>query len=219
MKHIQEANFYGGKPMNGIDVSHWNGVSSEPVPEWVRFYGMKAAHVGGSKMENGIDPLLNYNRKRAADAYVRWRAMYLFMVADVPQVEQINKLIEAVGTLHHSECVMIDWEDPDMTVLDEEAFYYLNAVYDGRWMMYVNDMTPAMTAWMTANKTLGSPIPVMHPNWSPEGWREADRWDAAVWQAGVGMVPGYADCIDVDLVTNHSAMDTVCGWASANMIF
>ena len=196
-------------PVNGIDVSHWNGKSKAPVPDWCQFYGTKAVHLGGTKMVNDVDPLFEYNRERAH--VVRWSAMYLYLVADVPQVEQINKLAETVGELRYGECVFIDWEDQDITVLDEEAFYYLEAIYGGRWMMYVNDMTPSMTAWMNTNVLEGSTIPIMHPNWSPAGWKEAKKWDASVWQVGIEKVSGYKECIDVDLVIKPEVLDELTG--------
>jgi len=205
----QAISIHGGKPANGIDVSHWNGTSSEDVPDWVKFYGMKAVHIGGSKMEDGVDPLFEYNRARARYCGVPWRQMYLYLVADVPQVDQILKLAETVGDLENGECVMIDWEEHDVLTLDEEALYYLDSIYPDRWMVYVNDATPSMTAWMKANRQQNW-VPLQHPNWSPEGWSEAKKWDASVWQLGVGYVPGYADCIDINLVTDPYRMDLVC---------
>jgi hypothetical protein len=206
-----------GMPVNGVDVSHWNGRATENIPKWVQFFGMKAAHIGGNKMENGIDPLFQYNRERAHNADVRYRAMYLYLVAGVPQKDQIFKLAEAVGKLEPGECVEIDWEEPEITVLDEEAFTYLDALYPGRWMMYVNDLTPAMTAWMTGNKVTQA-VPVHHPHWREDlgdgkqaGWREAKRWDAAIWQNGVAKVAGYPNPIDANLILRPYQLDWVCG--------
>lgn len=214
-KTAEAISIHGGKPANGIDVTHWNGEATEPVPDWVRFYGMKAVHIGGAKMVNGVDPLFEYNRNRAWNAReCAWSAMYLYLVSDVPQVDQILKLADTVGRLREGECVMIDWEEADITMLDEEAFTYLNAIYPNRWMMYVNDSTQAMVAWMAANQEMGS-VPIVHPDWRPNGWQAAKHWDAAVWQLGVGRVPGYVNCIDIDLVMDTEAMDRVCdtvGW-------
>ena len=199
-----------GVPVNGIDVSHWNGKSNLPVPEWVKYYGMKAVHLGGTKMVDGVDPLLDYNRQRASTTpTVQWAGMYLYLVHDYPQVDQINKLIETVGDLASGEFVFLDWEDPEIVALDEEAMYYLDAIYPGRWAMYVNDMTPAMTNWMYWNKTSDAPIPLIHPDWRPEGWKAADDWEATIWQPGVGAVPGYANCIDIDLVTQPDELDRI----------
>jgi len=197
-------------PVNGIDVSHWNGESTEPVPPWVQFYGMKAVHIGGSKMVDGVDPLFNYNRHRAAQTpSVRWAGMYLYLTHTVRQVDQINKLIETVGDLTDGEFIFLDWEDQLVTTLDLEALYYLNAIYGGRWAMYVNDMTASMTAWMVNNRSAGSPIPIIHPDWRLNGWEAAKKWDAAVWQPGVACVPGYAAAIDVDLVIKPDVLDRI----------
>jgi GH25 family lysozyme M1 (1,4-beta-N-acetylmuramidase) len=207
---METAKIVRNTPVNGIDVSHWNGISPEPVPEWVKYYGIKAAHLGGTKMVDGIDPLFQYNRKRARfTPTVRWIGMYLYLTADTPMVDQINTLIHAVGDLQKREFVFLDWEDPELTVLDPEAMYYLESIYSNRWAMYVNDMTPSMNVWMERNRTTPDSIPVIHPNWSPEGWAEAQKWEASVWQAGVGQVDGYENCIDVNLVTLPDKLDRI----------
>ena len=207
-----QVNWDQGKAYNGIDVSHWNGTPPRTVPEWVKFFGMKAAHIGGSKMVNGIDPTFDAYRKLAKNAGVRYRAFYLYVVPGVPFKEQVFKLAEAVGDLAVGECVEIDWEAVG-SQLDYEGMLYLDALYHGRIMMYVNDMNPEMTGWMERNRDWGDfGLPLHHPDWSPNGVFAAAKWQATVWQTGGADVPGWARPIDANLVMNTARMEKVCGY-------
>lgn len=203
-----------GMAYNGIDVSHWNGPTPTQLPDWCRFFGFKAADVGSPSMPTGVDPRFQTNRELAARSpHVRWTAMYLYVRADVPFVDQVYKLADTVGELSPGECVEIDWEHAGSS-LSYEGMVYLNALYPGRVMMYVNDLNAEMTAWMEANKAWGDyGHPLHHPDYrgSVLGLQAAIKWDATIWQQGGGDVPGYARPIDVNLVMNQKRMDRVCG--------
>ena len=200
-----------GIAVNGIDVSHWNGETPIQIPKFVQFMGIKAVDMDSEPCVNGVDPQFARSRELALENNIPYIAHYLYLRPGIPLKDQIYKLAETVGDLEDGECVEIDWEE-DIDILDEEAFFFLDHLYGRRQLWYVNDLTPAMTAWMTLNRDQDVHA-LHHPNWNEtNGWREAERWNAAVWQAGVGDVEGWANPIDINLILRPSAMGTICGW-------
>jgi GH25 family lysozyme M1 (1,4-beta-N-acetylmuramidase) len=203
-------------PVNGIDVSHWNGDPDLDVlaeQDWLRLYGMKASHIGGSNMVDGVDPFHARNRALAADiGSVRWRMHYPFIHGSASPVAQIEALRRAVGDLEPGDGIYLDWETPTppqvvaSRSLFEDACALVDAEYPSRWAVYVNDVSAEMTDWMSAPTA-----PIWHPNFSAAGLTEARRWQSAVWQAGVASVPGFPNPVDVNYVLQPAVLDRVCG--------
>jgi hypothetical protein len=106
-------------PVNGIDVSHWNGdpdldyLAENP---WLKLYGMKASHVGGAGMVNDIDPYLKGNHRQAKHIEsVRWRMHFAFIhgsASPLVQVEALARAVDSFGGLQEGDGLYIDWETP-----------------------------------------------------------------------------------------------------------
>lgn len=215
---------HNGNAVNGIDVAKYQGqiVLPPEKPDWLWFMGIKATDV--QKVgEGGIDPFFQTNREAAADMEVLFRSYYCYLRdpnewGDI--ADQVALFCQTVGRIGQGESVYVDWEDHAVTL---EHFYeverILDVVYPNRWMVYVNDVTPDMTDWLGANTEVTDPIPVFHPNYGAEGWQEADRWDACIWQ--VGIHPGglelypQAQGIDVNWIVRPDVVMRVHGFEGA----
>ena len=217
-----------GTAVNGIDVAKYQGVVSVPPvrPDWLSFFAFKATD--SQKLSEGmVDPQFVNNRVAGNKLDVRWRPIYMYLrdPAEHGTIdEQFAVYCQTVGKIRPGECVMVDWEEYRVSLDDvlhlEEL---IRPIYGpSRWCMYVNDMTPDMTTWMETNLESVDPVPVIHPNYTPNGLTEAQNWGAAVWQVGVAnretcldpfeLYP-QASGIDVDWVLKPDAMDQVCGRA------
>jgi len=214
---------HNGHPVNGIDVAKYQSRVIDPLPlrpQWLSFFGVKATDTKKIS-EMGVDPQFGANREAGTMWNVRWRPIYLFVRNPTDwgtMAEQFSLYAQVVGELRPGECVMVDWENHDVTGAHiAELTRLIEIVYGSRWIMYVNDMTPDMVSWMEANVAAGSPVPIVHPN--PYYIEEAIRFDAAVWQCGVAsrttcpepfaLYPN-CDAIDVDFVLKPDVMDHVC---------
>ena len=203
------------RPADGVDLSHWNADPQGILYQtWIEFFGHKAVHHGGKNMVDGVDPKFNTRRFLAQRLGFRWRAFYMWLVpASVfPLSAQVNLLMRTVGELKLGEAVYIDWEDVNVTKdMIEEVTTYMDLEFLGRWFMYVNDQTPDMVSWMEENRQ-SDKIAVMHPNYSLEqGLVEAKKWNATVWQTGLGAAPGFAGEVPLDYVLRPRKLDLVCG--------
>lgn len=223
-----------GLPCNGYDASHWNGppdMAALAELDWLEMLGAKAAHVGGAKMVDNIDPMFARNRKVGSELDIRWRPFYLFLHGSVSVHVQIEALTRAVGDLAVGESVYLDWEVPaassgqlvaPRTVFDE-AGVLLDLIYPGRWFSYVNDVNAEMTAWLQEQAAEGgNRRPAMHPAYNVNtGFAEARKWKATIWQTGplpgvTFPVAGYpeASAIPTDFVLRPDVMDRLCGRAA-----
>lgn len=201
------------RPCDGVDLSHWNGLFNFSG-DWLKFFGHKATHPNGKGMVNGVDPKFYSRRSFAIEHGVRCRAFYMWVVPTSVSrpAAQVELLSRTVGELQPGESVYLDWEDKTvpLTTIDEISFY-MDLVFPNRWFMYVNDATPDMTAWMESNKKTQS-IPLMHPNYNLDfGLWEARKWDAMIWQTGIGRPPGFTADVPIDLVLLPTLLDLVCG--------
>lgn len=213
------------QPVAGIDVAKYQGRVKVPRarPPWLRYFAFKATDTK-KVPEMGVDPQLVTNRTAGIDMNVRWRPIYMYLRDPAlwgSMAEQFALYTQAVGKLETGECVMVDWEAHELTLEDiRELEHMIEVVYGRRWVMYVNDQNSDMTRWLDENVAAGSPVPVIHPNYSEYGLSEAKRWDAAVWQVGIAerstcpepfeLYP-EASGIDVDWVLKPHVMDHVCG--------
>ena len=219
-----------GQPVAGIDVAKYQGRVKMPklLPDWLRFFAFKATDTK-KVSEQGEDPQFRTNREVGRVLDIRWRPMYMYLRDPAlygSMASQFAHYTQTVGQLQTGECVMVDWEDHDVTLTDiRDLEHILGVIYPNRWVMYVNDQNPDMVRWLDENVAAGSPVPVIHPNYSEYGLSEAERWDAAVWQVGIAerttcpepfeLYP-QALGIDVDWVLKPHVMDNVCGrslWA------
>lgn len=202
------------RPCDGVDLSHWNNDPLLMEQSWLKFFGHKATHPGGSGMPQGFDQKLPSRRLRAADAGIRWRAFYMWVVPKsvARAAVQVELLSRYVGELHEGESVYLDWEDKTVPfTMIEEISYYMDLVFPARWFMYVNDQSPDMTAWLESNKETDA-VPVMHPNYSLDlGLIEARKWNAMIWQTGAGIPPAFNGEVPLDLVLRPDLLDWVCG--------
>ncbi len=204
------------KPVNGIDVSHWNGAPptdalAEHADTWLKFMGIKATHHGNRHCPGGVDPKFAANRRAAQDAQIPYVGLYAFLEDDVDQREQVLLLAETVGTLEPNEFVFLDWERPGMLAINDDAVWHMNHIFGRqRWAVYVNDSTPQMLAWLQQNAALlpGAPshVPVFHPDWSHDGYRKAAQYQATLWQVGIGPVEGYPEDIDLDFIVDEDML-------------
>jgi hypothetical protein len=203
------------RPTNGVDLSHWNADAPGLIDQdWLQFYAHKACHVGGKSMAEGVDPKFEARRKLGINLDIRWRAFYMWLVptSTAGIAAQVELLLRTVGELQPGEAVYLDWEDKAVTrKMVDEFTIYMNLEYEGRWFMYANDSTPDMTAWMEFN-TASRAVPLMHPNYSIEqGLTEARKWNATVWQTGLGTPPGFIGDVPLDYVLQPDQLDKVCG--------
>lgn len=211
-----------GNPVNGIDVAKYQGAPAriDPVPDWLWVLGIKATDAG-KPLDKFIDPQFLANRQWARDVSIPFRVLYCFLreptVMDMS--DQMAIFCQAVGSLEEGECVMIDWERAGITMANiREVERIMNVVYPYRWCMYVNDVTPDMITWMNTRQ-----VPLVHPDWSNEGWEAAEKWDAMIWQVSIAndSNTGYwsdlkelypkATAIDVDWVRKVDELERLCG--------
>ena len=198
-----------GRPYNGIDVSHWNGAPPvshlrSHVSDWLKFMGIKATHMGNKYCPDGVDPRFVENRVASRGAGVPYVGMYAFLTHQYDLTDQALLLAETVGTLLPGEFVFLDWEDHAIESLDVKLTWHMDKLFPGRWAAYVNDSTPAMTRWLENAKNARRPI--IHPDWTVDGWAAADKWAAMIWQVGIAPVEGYANPIDIDFVCDEDRL-------------
>jgi hypothetical protein len=198
-------------PCNGIDLSHYN--TDSPVQPWVKFFGHKTIHLGGSGMVSGVDPKFAARRLEAQKVNTKWRAFYMYLVptTTAKAILQVSTLTKAIVELQPGESVYLDWEHQGVTrAMIDEFTIYMNIEFPGRWFMYVNDNTQESLAWMNANKTSDA-LPMMLPDYTRQGFEMARKWNATVWQCGQGTPPGFVGSVPYDYVLRPNKLDIVCG--------
>lgn len=205
------------RPVNGFDLSHWSGALTRPMGEtlkpWYRYVGIKAAHIGGNRMIDGVDPQFKATRS-IVGGDARWIGLYLFLApaSVAPVAVQVAKFAENVGPLREGEFMYVDWENSaatgDASYVDfVEALDLLQRVYPGRVAAYVNDDTGDRTTWLKART-----VPVIHPNWTDTGKYAALSWGAVIWQC-VGSAPNpyTKGPTSFDFVLDPARLDQLCG--------
>ena len=206
------------RPVNGVDLSHWN---EDPLPEafygenGLEMMGHKACHIFDDDMVDGVDPKFHARRRFARSMEIRWRPFFEWILpANIASpATQVELLLRTVGDLDIGECVYLDWEDPLVTrPMIEDFCWLMDVEFPNRWFMYVNDQPGDMLTWMTTNKASFDPIPIMHPSYNLErGLGEARKWNATVWQVGTGQPPGFTGNVPMDYVMRKDVMDELCG--------
>jgi GH25 family lysozyme M1 (1,4-beta-N-acetylmuramidase) len=213
-------------PVNGIDVSHWNGdpdldyLAENP---WLKLYGMKASHVGGAGMVNDIDPYLKGNHRQAKHIEsVRWRMHFAFIhgsASPLAQVEALARAVDSFGGLQEGDGLYIDWETPTSKTHPQvvatraqldDVLALVDAEWPNRWAVYANDVSTEMTAFVNEADDLGIPL------WFPDYSQTAGLWNtrkvrATVWQtSNSGTVPGFPGPIDLNYVLRPELLDLIC---------
>lgn len=205
------------RPVNGVDLSHWNDDPPEEAfygYSYLEMLGHKATHIFDDDCVDGVDPKFESRRDFADRMNVRWRPFYMWiMPATVaPPAVQVDLLIQTVGELRVGESVYLDWEEEGVTrTTIEDCISLLKVEYPDRWFLYANDQPGDMFDWMTDN-LFTTDIPVMHPNYNLErGLSEARKWHATIWQCGKGRPPHFTSDVPMDYVMRPEVMDELCG--------
>ncbi len=211
--------------IDGIDVSHWNPVSSSddiPTGDVLPLMSCKATE-GRGFVSRTFRPFWDLFKAKGA----RYRGAYHWLRSDSPIIQQADhftRVMEGAGFGDVGDIIQLDWETtPNIPLNTSDHVAQWCDIIEGRFgpriIVYSSDWLPDSTLDPDARgeffewREAFPDYPYWHANYnttlrSTGGWAESEKYRADVWQwSSTTPVPGFAAGIDVNHVFNWRTLD------------
>lgn len=206
-------------PINGIDVSHWQGA--------VDWKTVRANAVGPGfaawKVTEGlasVDPYKDNNRVQSALAGFRWRMGYHWLTPVDDAVAQANWFLAHFTSPANGEGVLLDAEQAGITAVQVLAFCQRVEAVLGRPVgVYTGIGVAGGTIWKS-NTIFNGKRPRFLADYNPQAQVRvsAAPYGFDGWQGdggATGHIPGVVGGCDLDYIEHPSMFDRACGISTA----